>query len=127
MLQLAAVLLLRVVLFALHIFIFSLFPVQKVSGVDQRCAAAAVLQTVDDGSHPVTCWILWKDIPLHFEELILFTFINFFFPINLTNIFSFLFSLYPIFICFSIHVHLFMYCLIIIFLMNWLVKAEKFE
>ena len=125
------VLLLGVVLFALHIFViilpFKYFPVQKVSGVDQPCAAAAVLQTVDDGSHPVTCWILWKDIPLHFEELILFTFINFFFPINLTNIFSFLFSLYPIFICFSIHVHLFMYCLIIIFLMNWLVKAEKFE
>ena len=47
--------------------------VQKVSGVDQPCGAATVLQTADSGSHAVICWSLWWVIAVHFGELCQFS------------------------------------------------------
>ena len=79
--------LLRVVLFAplLHTLPFKYFLVQKVPGVDLLCGATTVLQTVRGGSHAVTFWIMWWDVPVHFKRvmLIFYTFIDFpFIPLN---------------------------------------------
>ena len=82
------------------------------------CGPATVLQTVEGGSHAETCWSLWWDVPSTLESYVnCLTFIDFFFPLTLTNNFFFSFS-FPDFYLF---IDTFVYHLI--FFLNWLVNA----
>ena len=61
-----------------------------------------------------------------FESLcfcFVFTIVDFFFSLTLTNIFSHLFSFSDLYL----FIDIFDYLLFDFFLMNWLVKGEKFE
>ena len=70
---------------------FQYFLGQKASGVDQPCGAATMLQTLDSGSHTMTCWSLWWDKPGLLGEFGYVTFLTVMdFPsLTLTDIFSF--------------------------------------
>ena len=88
---------------------FQYFLGQKASGVDQPCGAATMLQTLDSGSHTMTCWSLWWDMPVHLGEFSYVSFLTLMdFPSpTLTDIFSFVLSLFLISIFLLIHYLLF--------------------
>ena len=56
---------------------FQYFLGQKASGVNQPCGAATMLQTLDSGSHTMTCWSLWWDMPSLLGEFGYVTFLTF--------------------------------------------------
>ena len=59
-------------------FSFQYFLGQKASGLDQPHGAATMLQTLDSGSHAMTCWSLWWDLPMHLGEFSYVSFLHFY-------------------------------------------------
>ena len=59
-------------------FSFQYFLGQKASGLDQPRGAATMLQTPDSGSHAMTCWSLWWDLPMHLGEFSYVSFLHFY-------------------------------------------------
>ena len=57
---------------------FQYFLGQKASGLDQPRGAATMLQTPDSGSHAMTCWSLWWDLPMHLGEFSYVSFLHFY-------------------------------------------------
>ena len=51
---------------------------QRASGLDQPHGAATMLQTLDSGSHAMTCWSLQWDIPMHLGEFSYVSFLHFY-------------------------------------------------
>ena len=99
---------------------------QKASGLEQPRGAATMLQTLDSGSHIMTCWSLWWDLPIHLGDFGYVTFLTVMdFPsLTLTDIFSFV--LLFLFLSFYWYIPLFIVWLFFVWVyvcFNWLVKA----
>ena len=109
--------------------LFQYFPGQMASGLDQPCRAATMLQTLGGGSHTMTCWSLWWDMPVHLGEFSYVSFLTFMdFPSpTLTDIFSFVPPLFLIFI--FLLIPFFIYCLVVFVCVCvvYSVNAEKFD
>ena len=92
---------------------FQYFLGQKASGSEQPCGAATMLQTLDSGSHTMTCWNLWCKMHTHLGELCKFSSLLFTFSFHFTNPWL-TFSLFcsVSFLYFDIFIHIFPYLLL---------------
>ena len=90
-------------------FSFQYFLGQKASGLDQPHGAATMLQTLDSGSHAMTCWSLRWDIPMHLGEFSYVSFLHFY-GRSFTNLDWYFFILFSSFY-FHVFIATFLYLL----------------
>ena len=92
---------------------FQYFLGPKASGLDQPCGAATMLQILNSGSHIMTCWSLWWDLPIHLGDFSYVSFLHFY-GLSFTNL-----DWYYLFLCISFFLFFSFYWYISLFIV-WL-------